>query len=210
MELKPNEHVFCAGMTQSGKTFLTQSYLANSDTQVYVLDTKGLFNWPQVGKYSKQTIKKISQIGSTWSNKVIYRPEHYELCQESYNDFFEFVMTRKDWRGKVKKSIIVVDEVMQVCPNSSKIPEWYKGVLTRGMELGIGVWSLTQRPKNIPITIISESTHYFIFRLNSEDDRKRIYQYSGFKEFMQIVPKKVFWYFNATSGLTPIKGTLKV
>jgi len=43
-----------------------------------------------------------------------------------------------------------------------------------------------------------------------KSEGKRIYQYSGFKEFMQIVPKKVFWYFNATSGFTPIKGTLKV
>ena len=196
--IKPNEHVFVAGMTQSGKTFLTQTYLANYTQQIYVLDTKGAFNWNQVPDSEKEIITNLSQITSTTKKKVIYRPVWEELTQEFYNSFFEFCMKRRN-------CIIVIDEVMQVCPSAIKIPEWYKGALTRGMELQVGVWSLSQRPSSIPIVVMTEATHYFIFKLNSVDDRKRIVQYTGHQEFLQIMEKKDFLYFNTATGERPQK-----
>lgn len=201
--IKPNEHCFIAGMTQSGKTFLTQTYLANYQEQIYVLDTKGAFNWNQVPDKDKEIITNLEQITTATKRKVIYRPVWEELKFEFYNAFFEFCMKRRN-------CIIVVDEVMQVCPNANRIPEWYKGALTRGMELGVGVWSLSQRPSQIPIVVMTESTHYFIFKLNSVDDRKRIVQYTGHKEFFEVMEKKDFLYFNTATGEKPMKARLVV
>jgi DNA helicase HerA-like ATPase len=104
--------------------------------------------------------------------------------------------------------MIVVDEVMQVCPSAITIPAWYKGALTRGMELGVGVWSLTQRPSTIPISILSESTHYFIFRLNAISDRKRLVDYTGQTEFLEMNEKRVFWYYNTVDGKPPQRGQI--
>ena len=42
-KIKSSEHVFIAGRTGSGKTFLAETYLA-SFPNVIVLDTKGFFD----------------------------------------------------------------------------------------------------------------------------------------------------------------------
>jgi len=203
--IKPNEHCFFTGMTQSGKTTAAMEYLKNEETQIYVLDTKGKFNWKVNNTHELIVINdfdKFSKHNKT-KRKVVYRPVWEQLNIDYYNAFFEFCMKRQ-------KCIILVDEAMQVCPSANKIPEWYKGALTRGMELNVGVWSLSQRPSKIPSEIISEATHYFIFRLNKIEDRERISDYTGYDEFFKIPEKYHFWYFNSTLDSNPEIGHIEL
>lgn len=200
--IKPNEHVFIAGMTQSGKTFLMRNYLANYD-RVFILDTKGEFKWPEVPAKEQISIKHLVDLPQAASEfrKVIYRPVYEELNMTYYDKFCEFTY-------KLKKNITVIDELMQVCPTSLKYPEWLKGIYTRGMELGVAAWGLTQRPASIPVFTYDSATHWFIFRLNNVDDRKRLAKHSGYNEFMTVQPSRVFWYFNTTTGERPRTGKL--
>jgi len=196
LHIKHNEHVFIAGMTQSGKTFLAKEYLRNVDQQVFVLDTKGLFSWNMEDEI---IINHLSELPKQKDfKKVIYRPVWQELEPEFYDSFFKFCMMRGN-------CIVVVDETMQVCPNYARLPDWYKGILTRGMELGVSVWSLSQRPAKIPLEILSESTHYFIFRLNIKQDRERIIDYTGYENFIEIPEQYSFWYFNTVKAEEPVK-----
>jgi len=199
--IKPNEHVFIAGMTQSGKTFLAKEYLRYEQTQIYVLDTKGLFDWSDIEDV--EIISHLEQIHRTKSKKVIYRPIWEQLTNDFYNAFFEYCMKRRN-------CIVVIDEVMQICKNSLSLPEWYKGILTRGMELKVSAWSLSQRPAKIPIEIMSESTHYFIFRLNNINDRQRLEDYTGQDEFLIIPERYNFWYFNTVRDKPPVMARLKI
>lgn len=212
--INTNEHVFIAGMTQSGKTFLMKQYLANVKIPVFLLATKNNpnkpFEWKEVKEENKIYISTLAELkkavknsNSLTNKKFIFTPIWEELNEEIYNQFFEFCY-------KLSDCIVVIDEVMQVCNSASKIPEWYKGILTRGMELGVSCWSLTQRPKTIPMNILSESTHYFIFRLNNKDDRKRVVDNTGYNEFFITPQGHKFWYFNTITGNKPVQAEITV
>lgn len=200
-----DEHVFIPGMTGSGKTFLTDYLSSKINKRVFSLDTKGTFEWNYITKSEKIVVENLKNIEAATANynHVIYRPSREELTIDYYNAFFEFCYY-------LKNNTVLVDEVMQVCPSPSKIPEFYKGILTRGRELDVNVWSCTQRPATIPVVVYSEATHWFVFKLNSANDRKRLSDFTGFDEFMEQIPKRIFYYFNANTGNSPERGTLKI
>lgn len=201
MIIKADEHCFIAGSTGSGKTYFAKAYLRDTENQVFVLDTKGLFEW-NVDKKELIIIKSLSDIfeASNQYQKIIYRPKFEELTDELYNQFFKFCY-------QYKNCIVVVDEAMQVCPSPYKIPEYYKGILTRGRELNVSVWSLTQRPSMIPIVIYSEATHYFIFQL-VYPDKKKLSDFTGYDEFEENLKKYHFWYYNTRTNDPPVVAKL--
>lgn len=198
VDIKLSEHVFIAGMTGSGKTYLAQVYLMNDTEQQYVLDTKGTFEYIGIEPDEFELVTTFEELYTTTKSKVIYRPIWEELDEYYYNEFFKFCMQRRNCR-------VIVDEGMQVSKSANSIVEWYKGILTRGRELNVSVWTLTQRPTNIPLIVLSESTHYFIFRLNAISDRKRLVDYTGFDEFSENPPQKyAFNYFNTQKDKAPV------
>ena len=204
-QIRNDQHVFIAGATGSGKTFLAKTYLAGNTKKVFVLDTKGTFEWEQIPEKLIITITRIAQIQNATQNFhfIIYRPVHEELDQIYYDLFFKFCYD-------LRHCTVYVDEAMQVCPNSFKIPEYYKGILTRGRELDVNVWSCTQRPATLPVVIYSEAMHWFIFKLNALQDRKKIADYSGFTGFMRVLPQHEFMYVDIESGRPPQQGKLTV
>lgn len=198
--IKSNEHVFVAGRTGSGKTYLTRKYLAGYK-HVVVLDTKGKIEWPEIPEEEKTLVTKLSELEKAQTPKIIYRPNWSELDFAYYDAFFQWVYARQN-------TIVWVDEVMSICPNPLKIPSYYKACLTRGRELGIGVWSLTQRPAGIPLVVMSEATHFFVFELNMKEDRKRLTEITGMVQFMQKPKKYHFWYYNSEMD-NPVLAVLK-
>lgn len=202
--IKPNEHVFIGGKTGTGKTWTGRKYIAGFDN-VAVLDTKGEFAWPEVGFHREEKnnriryinenpkevtlVESIANLGLATTPKIIYRPPFSELKPEFYDAFFQWVYLRRN-------TTVFVDEAMSVSPNPSVIPEYYKACLTRGRELGIGVWSASQRPSGIAQIILSESTHFFIFDLNMPQDRKKLAEISGAEELLEKPGYRIFWYYN--------------
>jgi hypothetical protein len=85
---------------------------------------------------------------------------------------------------------------MSVSPNPSVIPEYYRACLTRGRELGIGMWSASQRPSGLAQIILSESNHYIIFDLNMPQDRKKLAEVSGQPQLLEKPGRFKFWYYN--------------
>lgn len=203
--IEPSQHVFIAGGTGSGKTVLARHYLAGNEKQVFVLDTKGTFKWPEVPDELQITIVRLSQIEDAARNFkfVIYRPIFEELNDEFYDAFFSFCY-------RLGKCTVYVDEAAQVCKSAQQFPVNYFGILTRGRELDVNVWSSTQRPANIPITIYSEASHWFIFRLKAEQDRKKLFNYSGQEEFLTAAAQYWFYYADMDGGGEPVYATLKL
>lgn len=185
--IKPSEHVFIAGRTGSGKTWFARKYLAGYEN-VVALDTKGTLTWPEAGEDVTLTTR-LMELPEIETSKIIYRPSWDEMEEDFYNKFFQWVYRRRN-------TIVWIDEVMSICPNPHKIPDYYKACLTRGRELQIGVWSLTQRPSGIPQVIISESTHFIIYDLNMPQDRQKLVETTGATELYEKPGKYIFWYYH--------------
>jgi len=200
----PNEHVFLAGKTGTGKTYFAKKYLSAYEN-VLVLDTKGLITWDEVPDIEQTTVSRLDDIYNVKTPKIIYRPVWEQMDEEHYNEFFKFAYQRGE-------TIVWIDEVMSIATNT-RIPEFYKACLTRGREMGIGVWSLTQRPATIPILTMSESKHFIVFDLNMPQDRERIMMITGQPEFMKRPSKEgdkfCFWYYDVEKegiGLGRLEG----
>ena len=199
MSIRRNEHVFICGGTGSGKTLLAVIMLAYRQEHIVVLDTKGKFNW--MGLVSENdntyyyTLKDLTT-SDIKTRKVIYRPIAPELNTQYYDKFFEWCYNRGN-------NIVVVDEAAQVCKNAMNYPEYYRHILQRGRELDVGIWSLSQRPSNINVDIIAQSLHYYIFRLNNINDRKKIASSSGQDSFIRKVNGHNFLYWRADVDVEP-------
>ena len=180
LHLLQDEHLFIAGRTGTGKTFLVHT-LANeiadkAKASVFVHDTKGtdIFNNYQIFERLSDLMraKEVEEAGI-----YVYRPCFEELEEEYYDEFYKWVYNRKN-------CIVIIDEAMQVCENPKKFPKFLKAILTRGREYNIAAWVCTQRPKTLPLFLLSEASKFFIFELNLKDDRQRIMEITGRDEFL--------------------------
>lgn len=196
-----DHHVFVAGRNGSGKTFLARNYLAGY-MNVFCLDIKGTLVWPEVDQKELTIVKHLNQVKWCRTPKCIYKPVPEEMTEDHYNEFFKFCYERGN-------TIVWVDEVMGVTPNPHRIPFWYRAILTRGRELKVAAWSLSQRPSGINLLPISEARHILSFDLNLEDDRKRMAKVSGTPEFYDKPGKFKFWYYNVEND-NAILAQLKV
>jgi len=202
--IKTSEHVFIAGSTGSGKTILAKAYLSRKKN-VVVLDTKGTYYFePFLLNDDYVIIDELERLeqASKHYDKIVYRPKLKELHYTYFELFFEWCYFRKN-------TTVLVDEAMQISNNPHVIPEYYKGILTRGRELNVNVWSLTQRPTGINQIIMTEATHYFIFRLTHINDRKKIRDITGQDDFIKIPDGFKFRYWKAGEFNTEL-GILKI
>jgi hypothetical protein len=196
--IKTSEHVFICGFTGSGKSYLAKKYLEFPLQHTFMLDIKDDLNSWGKDVITVNSIASLSSLNITkYKKPTKFRivPDITELNFESYDEFFKFCYY-------LQNCTIYVDEVTAICPNPQKIPFHYMSILTRGRSRNTNVFSLTQRPKNIPMQILSESTHYFVFRLNLEQDRERIVEATGQDKFLNPLTKQYsFYYYNQLSGL---------
>lgn len=206
LEIPTDQHVFVAGRTGSGKSFLTQTYLAGYD-YVVALDIKGNLSWPAVPGtiWNEKTgelleagknltlVTRLADIPKAKTNKIVYRPDWDEINFDTINQFFEWIYNRQN-------CIVWVDEVMgeAVCANPYRIPPYYKAILTRGRSRNTAAWSVSQRPSGIHPIVMSEASHYFMFALNLSTDRSKVANITGYNEFETNPPKFGFWYLNIT------------
>lgn len=189
-KIKRSERAFFVGKTGSGKTTLAKALLY-AQPHVFILDPKHTFTLPDSWKHS--IYKTMSELEShNDESTAIYRPDLDEM-DGGCNEFFELAFAQRN-------RLIFVDEVIRVTPNN-RIKPGYKNVLQLGRELNVGCWSATQRPSSVPIPIMTEAEHYFIFRLTSMDDRKRLRDWLGYDELM-TVPKDPhgFYHYSDITG----------
>lgn len=190
--VKPEDRVVDTGMTGSGKTFAARFFLSFYE-HVVALDLKHSLQWPEVPKKELTIVRRLQDLPSVKTPKIIYRPDFTEMNLACYNAFYKWIYERRN-------CIVWTDEVMMVCPNPMIIPDYFRAIITQGRELGIGCWNLTQRPSGIPQLILSEAEHYMVFDLNLPVDRKKLTEITGMVELMQKPGWHNFWYYQQGSN----------
>ena len=193
--LLQDEHLFIAGRTGTGKTFLVHTLASEvSETvSIFVHDTKGTAAFDDYPIFEKLSdFKKARETREP--GVIVYRPVFQELELEYYEEFYKWVYNRRD-------CIVIIDEAMQVCESPKKYPQYLKGILTRGREYNIAAWVCTQRPKTLPLFLLSEASKFFVFELNLKDDRQRIMEITGRDEFMdRKLCQYCFHYFDVKTN----------
>lgn len=206
-----DEHVFIAGKTGSGKSYLAEIYLAGYD-HVVMLDTKGqslerrkkgkeLWYGLREGK-DFVLVETLEEVEEARTNKIIYCPSPEEQTEEHYDALMKWVYEREN-------TILWIDELMQVAPSPTKYPFHLRALMTRGRSKEATVWACTQRPATIPIDVFNNSSHFFIFDLNIPADRDRIVKATGCPEFYEKPGKYNFWYMRDSDD-EPVRATLKL
>ena len=124
-----------------------------------------------------------------------------ELGNEWFiENFFRFIYEREN-------TTVYVDETYQVTD-----PQWmadsHRGVLSQGRELGISAYHATQRPRKIPLEILSESEHVFCFRLKLLKDAQIVEEQTGIDAKKILELPDYYFYYAHQNGL--IRGPLKL
>ncbi len=178
------DRAFLVGSTGSGKTYLAR-HLLRLYRYVVVHDAKGLIRWPGYARYT--TLRGVVR---SEAERIIYAPSPPELLDPRVQDsFFAWVYERGN-------TVLYTDEVYAVSFRGEWLPS-FRAVLTRGRERGITSLNSAQRPTWVPLFILSEAEHYYVFRLTLLSDRKRIQEVVPLEDPRKLLlPRRWFWYSN--------------
>jgi DNA helicase HerA-like ATPase len=164
VKLRSNERVNLFGRTGSGKTTQARRLLTDASSRMtwVVLDAKHDFYIPGV---------KVTGAFSPRLRQQIVRIPPYEEEQLAYDDVIWRIWERGD-------SILYIDETTLVCPTRTLRPALGAAIRT-GRSRGLGVWCASQRPKDLPSAIFTETEHFFVFQLNFEADREKVVSFTS-------------------------------
>ena len=188
-EIAPTDRVLTLGRTGSGKSTLLRQiahWRYDNGALVIVIDPKGEF----VVTDNDQIVTEPAELQSINTKPkngkirpVVYRPD------PDFDDpvFYESVFA---WVYRLKNCVVLIDECYSVYGGSLSNSRNLRALLTRGRSLGIATYVATQRPRNIPLEILTESEHRFVFRLDLADDRRRAFEITAREEFLQPVPER--------------------
>lgn len=185
IDIKASNHVALFGRTGSGKSTLAKALLLRF-RRFAVLDAKHTFTVPGNGVITLPAYDK------NVDRQIIRVPFDNEY--ERWADSIERI-----WRDGNR--ILYIDEATLITKTRTILPEYGKAIRT-GRERGIGVWSGTQRPKEIPSVIFTEAEHFFVFQLTYKPDRDKVVSFTGdgMEPFYAMAKDHNFVYYNVSSN----------
>lgn len=187
LSVRRNDRALFVGATGSGKTTLAKALLWRQP-HVAVLDPKRTFVMPPE---ANATITDDPEVVLAWEgpDMIVYRPGAELLTDPESADWFFW------WAYERGNTLIYVDEASMVTRGTDP-PRGYAACIQLGRERGVGTWHATQRPSRVPIVLLSESEHLFVFRLRHPADADRVAEYSDPATLERSPTGRQFWYWN--------------
>lgn len=162
--VKPGQRALLTGRTGTGKSTLARHMLRNMTQLVIIVDPKGDFDYPN--SIIIRDPRDLSAFRRSREKNLVYRPDPEFWDMQNWDNFFK-------WAYMFGNCVLYLDEVFAVMVNNQS-PPWLKAILTRGRSLLITCIACTQRPFSIPVSLLSECEHRYMFGLSLLDDKKRM------------------------------------
>lgn len=206
-----NARVFLGGMTGSGKTFMAKHLLQHSKRLV-VMNVKDDPDLIKDLSLLPETTRNWRKLAQGYAMKISVS---HKLGQDDAGMFNHYADAFR--RAYLCANVrVYVDELFDVMANPQNPPTYLRALYTRGRQAiknkdgeinagNMGAFACSQRPSRIPLFTLTESSHFFIFRLTNRDDRDRIAQYThpALAEPIPDADEHGFWYFDRETR-TPI------
>ena len=212
--IKDSEHVFICGGTGSGKSALADVYSAGMRETVIKVDIKndtfarrrkGEPVWRGlVENEDFEVVESLEGVYNSEFKKIIYVPPHNEQEPEVYDELCKYVYDQCDTR-------LWVDETMLFCQSPTSYPYWLRAIAVSGRSRSSTLMCCSQRPVAIPAILIANAQHFFVFRMNNDQDRKKMADVTGCTKFLEPPKKYEFWYYKEGAEIETVrKYTLKL
>jgi DNA helicase HerA-like ATPase len=185
--IRSNERMFLCGKTGSGKTFAAK-YILKPFNRLVVLDVKDQLQDWNLAPWDREA-RRLLKSGQPIRTRVVV-PIGKDPA-EVWDGIFEDVLSSGNCH-------LYIDEMYGVVPPNTQASPLLWAVITRGRSMGIGTTSASQRPAWVPLVALSESEHFFVFRLTLDEDRKRMSNFMGPAVLGTIGDKHGVYYSYAT------------
>lgn len=186
--IQSNDRIFVGGKTGSGKTTLVKKVLWNQYTDRVFHDPKLTNSDLRTNAALARDPETLENLLSHGKRSILYQP--VDLGMED----FDMVCSILFRRGNI---VLFCDEAAAVC-NPSFITEEHRRLVTQGRARGLGVVSCSQRTRDCHSLLLSETEHFFIFRLQLETDVAKLKKMIPPRdsELIYKLPRYHFIYFN--------------
>lgn len=173
-------HIVAAGSTGSGKSFLMGAMLKKYEN-FFAIDTQDSLHLPK-----SRVIKDLERLKMELFlfKKIHYTPKP-ELLEREYFDYLFKTVLDSSTKKKPRPRIIYIDEIYHVGYGTS-FPRWLPKSITTARQRKLSFWIATQRPKQIPVPVLSEASKIYVFYLSKLDDAKYL------STFARSDPKELF------------------
>jgi ABC-type dipeptide/oligopeptide/nickel transport system ATPase component len=175
--IRNSERVAFIGATGSGKTVLAR-YLLSGLNRVVVIDPKHMFHMPGYKPGWRLPL-------TSGEFHLVIRP-----AREDDDRLAGFLM-RLMREGSVT---IYCDEAATTADIFPETTQAMTEIARTGRERHVGLWCTMQRPRRVPLTMLTETETFFVFSVRSKDDRDYIRGYTG-DEVSERLPRFAFWYY---------------
>ncbi|HKY44768.1 MAG TPA: hypothetical protein VJM50_16875 [Pyrinomonadaceae bacterium] len=188
--INPGKRAIAAGRTGSGKSTLAKWLLQVSPGHWIILNpknTRAYDSLPDSNIVEGIDIPKIRESIDEFRFTVV-TPKPNQLAPETLDLFINWIISDYTNIG------VCIDELYAVHKNGVA-GEGLIGLLTRGRELKQSFFGLTQRPAWLSKFLFSEADYIIGMSLNLEADRKRMFEFTGKKKFLEKLPERQWlWY----------------